>query len=166
MVPKNYQNWIEITSNIIHMVAFGVGFKCPRKIHLNTQCPPSWHRVNLSAKKLWRRVSSVPLMLLQPWIVRIDFMILNGSFQEDLQLWLLFFSFTFSAHIARLCSVQNKTLTSTLQAYIPNLLGILMIFPHLEWDQVMRILKNWEFKLKILSFMSGSCHLDSVEWRI
>ena len=37
MVPQNYQNWIEITSNIIHMVAFGVGFKCPQKIHLNTQ---------------------------------------------------------------------------------------------------------------------------------
>ena len=26
-----------MTSNIIYIVAFGVGFKCPRKIHLNTQ---------------------------------------------------------------------------------------------------------------------------------
>ena len=37
MVPQNYQNLIEITSNINDIVAFGVGFKCPRKIHLNTQ---------------------------------------------------------------------------------------------------------------------------------
>ena len=26
-----------MTSNIFHIIAFGVGFKCPRKIHLNTQ---------------------------------------------------------------------------------------------------------------------------------
>ena len=39
MVFQNYQNLIEMTSNIIDIVAFGVGFKCPRKIHLNTQCP-------------------------------------------------------------------------------------------------------------------------------
>ena len=39
MVLQNYQNLIEMTSNIIDIVAFGVGFKCPRKIHLNTQCP-------------------------------------------------------------------------------------------------------------------------------
>ena len=25
---------------MIYIVAFGVGLKCPRKIHLNTQCPP------------------------------------------------------------------------------------------------------------------------------
>ena len=30
-----------MTSNMIYIVALGVGFKCPRKIHLNTQCPPS-----------------------------------------------------------------------------------------------------------------------------
>ena len=24
---------------MIYIVALGVGFKCPRKIHLNTQCP-------------------------------------------------------------------------------------------------------------------------------
>ena len=39
MVHQNYQNLIEMTSNIIYIVALGVGFKCPRKIHLNTQCP-------------------------------------------------------------------------------------------------------------------------------
>ena len=25
---------------MIYIVALGVGFKCPRKIHLKTQCPP------------------------------------------------------------------------------------------------------------------------------
>ena len=29
-----------MTSNMIYIVALAVGFKCPRKIHLNTQCPP------------------------------------------------------------------------------------------------------------------------------
>ena len=28
-----------MTSNMIYIVAFGVGLKCPCKIHLNTQCP-------------------------------------------------------------------------------------------------------------------------------
>ena len=27
------------TSNMIYIVALGVGLKCPRKIHLSTQCP-------------------------------------------------------------------------------------------------------------------------------
>ena len=36
----NYQNFIEMTSNMIYIVAFGGGLKCQRKIHLNTQCPP------------------------------------------------------------------------------------------------------------------------------
>ena len=40
MVLQSYQNLIEKTSNIIYIVAFGVGSKCPHKIHLNTQCPP------------------------------------------------------------------------------------------------------------------------------
>ena len=39
MVLQNYQNFIEMTSNMIYIVAFGVGLKCPHKIHLNTQCP-------------------------------------------------------------------------------------------------------------------------------
>ena len=38
MVLQNYQNFIEVTSNMIYIVAFGGGLKCPRKIHLNTQC--------------------------------------------------------------------------------------------------------------------------------
>ena len=37
MVLQNYQSFTEITSNMIYIVAFGVGLKCPRKIHLNTQ---------------------------------------------------------------------------------------------------------------------------------
>ena len=37
MVIQNYQNFTAITSNIIYIVAFGIGLKCPCKIHLNTQ---------------------------------------------------------------------------------------------------------------------------------
>ena len=37
---QNRQTFKEMTSNIIHIVALGGGFKFPRKIHLNTQCPP------------------------------------------------------------------------------------------------------------------------------
>ena len=47
MVLQNYQNLIEMTSNIIDIVAFGVGFKCPRKIHLHTQ----WGRGGKKSKK-------------------------------------------------------------------------------------------------------------------
>ena len=32
-------------------------------------CPLGLNRVNLSAKKMWRRVSSIPFMLLQPVIL-------------------------------------------------------------------------------------------------
>ena len=39
MVLQYYQNLKEMISNTFHIVAFVVGFKCPRKIHLNTQCP-------------------------------------------------------------------------------------------------------------------------------
>ena len=41
MAHQTYQNFTELTSNMIYIVAFGGGLKCPRKIHLNTQCPPS-----------------------------------------------------------------------------------------------------------------------------
>ena len=37
MVLQNYQKFIVLTSNMIYIVAFGVGLKCPRKIHLKTQ---------------------------------------------------------------------------------------------------------------------------------
>ena len=37
MVLQNYHNFIEMTSNMIYIVALGVGLICPRKIHLNTK---------------------------------------------------------------------------------------------------------------------------------
>ena len=40
MVLQNYQNFIELTSNMIYIVALVVGLKCPQKVHLNTLCPP------------------------------------------------------------------------------------------------------------------------------
>ena len=40
MLLQNYQNFIKMTSNMIYIVAFGVGLKCLHKIHLKTQCPP------------------------------------------------------------------------------------------------------------------------------
>ena len=36
-----------MTSNMISIVALGVGFKCPRKIHLNTQCSPATEKHSL-----------------------------------------------------------------------------------------------------------------------
>ena len=53
MVLQNNQHFIEMTPNMIYTVALGVGFKCPHKIHLNTQwgeaqgdkySPASWFR--------------------------------------------------------------------------------------------------------------------------
>ena len=40
MVLQNNQNFTELTSNMIYIVAYGVGLKFPRKVHLTTQCPP------------------------------------------------------------------------------------------------------------------------------
>ena len=37
LVLQNYQKFIVLTSKMIYIVALGIGFKCPRKIHLNTQ---------------------------------------------------------------------------------------------------------------------------------
>ena len=39
MVLQNYQNFIQVTYNMIYIVAFGSGLKCLRKIYLNAQCP-------------------------------------------------------------------------------------------------------------------------------
>ena len=38
LIGVSYQYLTEMTSNMIYIVALGVGLKCPRKIHLNTQC--------------------------------------------------------------------------------------------------------------------------------
>ena len=46
MVLLNYQKFIEMTSNMIYIAAFGVGLKCLHKIHLNTQCPPPLFGLN------------------------------------------------------------------------------------------------------------------------
>ena len=37
MVLQNYKKIVEMTANMIYFVALGVGLKCPRKVHLNTQ---------------------------------------------------------------------------------------------------------------------------------
>ena len=37
MVLQNYKKIIEMTANMIYIVALGVGLKCPRKVQLNTQ---------------------------------------------------------------------------------------------------------------------------------
>ena len=37
MVLQKYQNFIEMSSNMIYIVVLGVGLKCLRKIDLNTQ---------------------------------------------------------------------------------------------------------------------------------
>ena len=56
-----------MTSNTIYIVALGFGFKCPRKIHLNTQCPG---QLTLSQPE-WQ-IMPAPLLLCapSPWIFR------------------------------------------------------------------------------------------------
>ena len=39
-----------MTSNMIYIVALGVGFEFPRKIHLNTQCPPDFWTIRQHCK--------------------------------------------------------------------------------------------------------------------
>jgi hypothetical protein len=48
-----------MTSNMNHIVALGVGFKCPRKIQLNTQCP-HLNRVSEFAKSKRGQIPTVP----------------------------------------------------------------------------------------------------------
>ena len=50
MVLQNYQNFTEMTSNMIYIVAFVVGLKCPRKVHLNTQWEGSKMSVSVHAQ--------------------------------------------------------------------------------------------------------------------
>ena len=42
---------LEMASNMIYIVALGVGLKCSRKIHLNTQCPPDAVRLGLKTRQ-------------------------------------------------------------------------------------------------------------------
>ncbi len=58
MVLQNYQIILEMTSNMIHIFALGVGFNCLRKIHLNTQCPRSIicrHNFNKFGKNICKK---------------------------------------------------------------------------------------------------------------
>ena len=72
MVHQNYQKFIVLTSNMIYIVALGVGFKCPSKVHLNTQCPsqilgPSYGP-DLMAKlplHFAKKFSPTPFMLIE-----------------------------------------------------------------------------------------------------
>ena len=50
-VSKIKANFTEMTSNTIYIVAFGVGFKCPRKIYLNTECVGE--RMPSRFRRLW-----------------------------------------------------------------------------------------------------------------
>ena len=60
MVLQNYQKFLEMTLNMIDIVA--VGFKCPLKIHLSTQCP--WGSKNILGG-FWHLVRSNPSHLAQ-----------------------------------------------------------------------------------------------------
>ena len=92
MVLQNYQNFMEMTSNMIYIVAFGVGLKCPRKIHLNTQCWEQqqwWNRyLLLNVQKSWGQLSPLPLKFRRPWMLVAfdsDFNVMK-MFVDDLQL--------------------------------------------------------------------------------
>ena len=54
MVLQNYQNFMGMASNMIYIVALGVGLKCLRKIHLNTQC-------HLSMKQFFSCFTEIPI---------------------------------------------------------------------------------------------------------
>ena len=78
MVLQNYQTFIEITANMIYLVALGLGLKCLHKVHLNTECTEvrfaSWLSggfttravINPPERKLAKRTSvhCVPLVRL------------------------------------------------------------------------------------------------------
>ena len=51
MVLQNYQKVIVLTSNMIFIVALAVGFKCPRKIHLDTQWGGAYYSHSMSQPK-------------------------------------------------------------------------------------------------------------------
>ena len=59
-----------VSSPFLSIVAFGGGFKCLRKIHLNTQCPPRFRRpcelimsFLLLMRELWQSISSPSFLL-------------------------------------------------------------------------------------------------------
>ena len=67
-----FQNLIEMTSNIIDIVAFGVAIKCPRKIHMNTQCPPLRHANVLNVWSLFLKIHKTFHLKLQVIFVKSE----------------------------------------------------------------------------------------------
>ena len=79
MVLQNYLNLIEMTSNIFHIIAFGVGFKCPRKIHLNTQWVGGGWGGGL------RRISPVSPIPMESNIFPFEFLLLSYNLDRNNQ---------------------------------------------------------------------------------
>ena len=72
MVLQNYQNFTEMTWNMIYIVAFGVGLKCSHKIHLNTKCPPSFLNWTLTfGRFLWQKVMAVLAKILEMLTIKV-----------------------------------------------------------------------------------------------
>ena len=129
------QHLIEMTSNIIFIVALGVGFKCPHKIHLNTQCPPdfqtflrSWYA--LGARRLGKIypcayyffhllliIALIKYKKVSPDIgYHSCFLFLFTSFVEyvgDLRRITLFLKFIYSEKTTKFCEIFNLLLTGT-----------------------------------------------------
>ena len=77
-----------MTSNMIYIVAFGVGLKCPSKIHLNTQCgggvdssPPPWFLASEASESL------VLNMTFDGFIVKDFFEMFNFSLAQNLTIY-------------------------------------------------------------------------------
>ena len=73
---KTAKIFIKLTSNMIYIVAFGGGLKCPRKIYLNTQwggrnCPPAPSPVPTGLKKFSSSALQHVLVLVLVQAIRI-----------------------------------------------------------------------------------------------
>ena len=76
MVLQNYQNFTEMTSNMIYIVAFGVGLKCSCKIHLNTvstSLPKNAYVIYEWSPSIYLRI--LPLMHAIPLIDAKDYVL-------------------------------------------------------------------------------------------
>ena len=63
-----------MTSNMICIVALGVGFKCPRKIHLNTQCPQVQVGLNgfIALAIIWTLITLTVFIIMIKWNIILD----------------------------------------------------------------------------------------------
>ena len=77
MVLQNYQNFTEMTSNMVYIVAFGVGLKCPRKIHLSTQCR--------TPSQIFQATYSSALMMINHFTIAHSYVIFK-EFQREKQM--------------------------------------------------------------------------------